>query len=293
MNLRCLAREALSFYPQAWKERYGEEVGDLIAARPVRLRTVVDLLLGAADAWLHDRRRSGATSPVPLAVALVVGVGALWLLWNPGVRDPASLHGAWAEAATAGPIALDLQDAAMWLFVTAGVSGMLSGAPVLLASCRAIKCRGQAPLDRVRARNVTMMFAYLSTPVWLLCFVYYKQAVAHDGYPAGPFGDAMMGGFLVPIILALVVPLPLIAARSPALRVAVRTSARTLVVSAVCNALGWLFVAVLLVLGLPKASWMFVATVTVSALLSSGLAALVARSVLRRGRPRIGRLSPV
>ncbi|MGP3965410.1 hypothetical protein ACTWPT_56630 [Nonomuraea sp. 3N208] len=293
MKLRCLAREALGFYPPAWRERYGEEVSDLIAARPVRLRTVANLLLGAADAWLHDRRRPGAEPlRVRLTVIMVAGACALWWLWNPGVRDAASLHGAWAEAATAGSIAHDLQDAAMWLFVTAGVSGMLSAAPLLLGAYRAVKCRGQAPLTRAAARNVTMMAAYLSTPVWMFCFVYYEHAVAHDGYPAGPLGDAMTGGFLVPIILLWMLPLPMIAARSPALLPGVRTTANTLVVAAVCNALGWLFVAALLVPGLPKASWLFVATVTVSALLSSGLAALVASSALRRGRPGIGRLTP-
>ncbi|XVQ83235.1 hypothetical protein ACQP2K_30985 [Microbispora siamensis] len=58
--MRVIAEAVLHLYPKAWRERYGEEVADLVASRPVRLRTVVDLLRGGADAWLHRRHIPGS-----------------------------------------------------------------------------------------------------------------------------------------------------------------------------------------------------------------------------------------
>lgn len=48
--MRAVAASLLRLYPKAWRDRYGEEVADLVASRPARLRTVLDLLAGAADA---------------------------------------------------------------------------------------------------------------------------------------------------------------------------------------------------------------------------------------------------
>ncbi|WP_188190241.1 hypothetical protein [Nonomuraea sp. SYSU D8015] len=158
--MRCLAQEVLLFYPQAWRERYASEVSDLIRARPARLPTVLDLMRGAVDAWLHYRRVPGA-GPFPLAMILF---------------------------------------------------GML--------------------------------------------------------------------------------PLPTIAANEPTMADNVRTSVSTLAVGAICNGLGWLSVAALVVPGLPKASGGFVAVVAASALLSVGMSTLVARRAIQRGRAALGRLGP-
>lgn len=289
--MRCLAQEVLTFYPRAWQQRYGAEVGDLIKSRPVRLRTVLNLMWGAADAWLHYRRVSGA-APFPVTAILFVAGPALWWLWNPGVRDPASLHGAWAEAAAAGPLAGQLQGAATFLFVVAAASGVLSGALMFYAACRAGRCRSRGQLTRTTAQNVIWAASVVGVPVSSFCAIYYNLAFAHGGFPVGPLGDAMTGGFFAPIVLALVLPLTAIAAGDPAMAADVRTSAGSLAVAAICNGLGWLFVAPLVVLGVPKASGTFVAAVAVSALLSVGMSTLVARSALRRGRGTLGRLSP-
>lgn len=45
-----LTRLALSCYPPSWQERYGEELADLADGQP---GAGLDLLLGAARAWLH------------------------------------------------------------------------------------------------------------------------------------------------------------------------------------------------------------------------------------------------
>jgi hypothetical protein len=43
----------LRLYPRAWRERYGEEFAELLAAHQASLWTLVDVLLGALDAHLH------------------------------------------------------------------------------------------------------------------------------------------------------------------------------------------------------------------------------------------------
>lgn len=50
-----LARAILRLYPSAWRDRYGLEMADTIGRRRLRLRDMVDLLLGAIDARLHSR----------------------------------------------------------------------------------------------------------------------------------------------------------------------------------------------------------------------------------------------
>lgn len=43
----------LSLYPTAWKRRYRGEVEAMLASEPPRLRTALDLVAGAFDAWLN------------------------------------------------------------------------------------------------------------------------------------------------------------------------------------------------------------------------------------------------
>ncbi len=46
-------RWALWLYPASWRRRYGAELADHLANEPFRLRTLADLLAGAADAWFN------------------------------------------------------------------------------------------------------------------------------------------------------------------------------------------------------------------------------------------------
>lgn len=64
----------LRLYPRAWRDRYEDEMGWLLEARPAGWRDRFDLVLGAADAWLHPPRRSW----LPPAAALLGG--GLWTL---------------------------------------------------------------------------------------------------------------------------------------------------------------------------------------------------------------------
>lgn len=57
----------LRLYPRAWRERYGDELAEIVAARPASPQLVLDLLGGAIDAHLTPttlaRRLDGATTP--------------------------------------------------------------------------------------------------------------------------------------------------------------------------------------------------------------------------------------
>ncbi|GAA3214218.1 hypothetical protein [Nonomuraea helvata] len=291
--MRAVAEAMLSLYPKVWRERYGEEVADLVRSRPVRVRTVLDLVRGAADAWVHYRHVPGAGGlTVPLTAVLIGAGAALWLLWNPGVRDVASLHGVWAEAASAGGIAATMRDMAQVWFAMAAVIAVLSAAPLLHTCFVAMRHSVHGPLTRMTARRVIMTAALLAVPVGLVAQLFASMAFQDAGAPVGPLGEAMVGGFHVPIIMAIVLVLPMTAAGAPSLGSDVRGTGQILASAALCNALAWVPVAALLVLGLEKASWSFVAMVSLSALVSVWMAALVARSAIRRGRTVMGQLTP-
>src|SRR5690606_11682032 len=57
----------LKLYPREWRERYGRELEEIVAAQPRSLRLAVDLLAGAIDAHLKPQlttgRRTGAPTP--------------------------------------------------------------------------------------------------------------------------------------------------------------------------------------------------------------------------------------
>ena len=73
-------------YPPAWRDRYLDELEDLLADRPPTLRDRIDLLRGAFDAWIHpqlvarpSRQNDEDSGSRRFAgVAAVIG-GGLWI----------------------------------------------------------------------------------------------------------------------------------------------------------------------------------------------------------------------
>jgi hypothetical protein len=57
----------LGLYPRAWRERYGDELADLLEAGRLTLRSRLDLVRGALDAHLHP----ASPSRLPVIAALV------------------------------------------------------------------------------------------------------------------------------------------------------------------------------------------------------------------------------
>ena len=57
----------LRFYPARWRERYGEEIADLLATEPPSVRRAVDLLRGLIDAHRHPELVDSALAALPAA----------------------------------------------------------------------------------------------------------------------------------------------------------------------------------------------------------------------------------
>jgi hypothetical protein len=51
----------LKLYPPGWRRRYGQELGELMAAQPFSIGTAIDVIAGAIDAWINPQT-SAATS---------------------------------------------------------------------------------------------------------------------------------------------------------------------------------------------------------------------------------------
>ncbi|WP_067132536.1 hypothetical protein [Microtetraspora malaysiensis] len=143
--MRPLAYLLLRLYPRAWRDRYGDEMRDLLAARPVRLRTLADLCFAMLDTWTHRKLipsgRGSFLQPVPL---LAIGACTLWAFWNPATRDVSSLNRGWANALAAGVTALGWIPAivltvsgasgmSVWFLIPVAVSALVS-----LAMCVAV-----------------------------------------------------------------------------------------------------------------------------------------------------------
>src|SRR5207249_6591695 len=63
MKLALLVR----FYPARWRERYGEEIADLLASEPPSVPRAVDMVRGLIDAHLHPELDDSALAAVPAA----------------------------------------------------------------------------------------------------------------------------------------------------------------------------------------------------------------------------------
>lgn len=55
----------IRLYPPAWRRRYGQELAELLATQPASLRTAIDLVAGAVDAWLNPQSSTAATAADP------------------------------------------------------------------------------------------------------------------------------------------------------------------------------------------------------------------------------------
>lgn len=76
----------LRLYPAGWRARYGDEFGELMAARPPSARDRLDILFGALDARLHPQVGHGAANETPLRHDRSIGgtlvlAGVLFTVW--------------------------------------------------------------------------------------------------------------------------------------------------------------------------------------------------------------------
>ena len=78
-------RRLIDLYPRAWRDRYADEFGALLAARPPDLGDRLDIVRGALDARIHPQvGDSPKPDPVPASLRISAGVasigGILWIL---------------------------------------------------------------------------------------------------------------------------------------------------------------------------------------------------------------------
>jgi hypothetical protein len=50
----------IRLYPPSWRRRYGRELEELLAAERASFRTAIDVVAGAADAWLNPQSSTAA-----------------------------------------------------------------------------------------------------------------------------------------------------------------------------------------------------------------------------------------
>ena len=85
----------VAFYPRAWRERYGDELEDVLERDPPGARARIDLVRGAVDAHLHPAARS----PLPViaavtASALATAHAIAWRSsrWQPSGRGTSTIR---------------------------------------------------------------------------------------------------------------------------------------------------------------------------------------------------------
>ena len=76
-------RWILRLYPRRWRDRYHDEVAEVLDATAPTFNVAADLLLGALDAHLRPQSAwdpEGAREGAPWTLA-IVGVGVLLFVW--------------------------------------------------------------------------------------------------------------------------------------------------------------------------------------------------------------------
>ncbi|MFC6082912.1 hypothetical protein [Sphaerisporangium aureirubrum] len=283
--MRRLAAVVLRLYPRTWRARYGDEMRDLIASRPVRIHTLADLVLAAADAWAHRRMITapGRRGPAPAPSAqkgsimiFVLGTFALTLLWNPGIRHVPSLDGGWAAASAAGPLADVLASVAAAAFDAAAYLAVLAFLP---PAAQAVVNAARRPHPATAAVLLAAPFLALGAlgPVYLQI----SMSRFDVGFPVGPLGNAITGGFFAPMVIEVGLLLYLLTREAPGLSWGPRLMAYIHVACAALIVGGWVPSAVLVGMGAPGESARFFTTVAASALCSVAIALAGAAVSLR------------
>lgn len=165
----------IRLYPPAWRERYRDELDELLAARRPTIRDRFDIVRGALDAWLHpelivraprpDRGSTGAGARRLGGAAAILG-GGLWII-----------GGVTMHAIRTAPTLADQDSIEPWLILVAGA---------IVTAVAAIAMAASAPQpangSRVAARWMLIGAVVIGTPWPLLVFGFYGYAAATAAY---------------------------------------------------------------------------------------------------------------
>jgi hypothetical protein len=126
----------LELYPQAHRQRYGDELRALLEQEPVTLTTLLDVMLGALDAHLHpggllasapNRVRGAISNAIALWLALIiVGAGFAKTTEDAPFRTAEAAH----------PVLGDARIAVSVLAGAASAIVVVAGAPIALSIVR-------------------------------------------------------------------------------------------------------------------------------------------------------------
>jgi hypothetical protein len=206
----------LRLYPGSWRTRYGDEMEALLEARRPGLRERVDLVRGAADAWLHPATRSR----VPAAAALIGG--GLWTIT--------------AAAVNTQPTPSD------WPGYIAEVLGFALVAAVFLLIA-AVGCFLRANGRGRRPGTIAIWLTVAGHVAWIAALAATASGVLESPVLAAAQTLAMLGAALVGVVLVRVGDLAvgfLILVGSAAMLLP--WTLTWLVLGAAWNGVGWLLV---------------------------------------------------
>ncbi|MFC7387159.1 hypothetical protein [Sphaerisporangium rhizosphaerae] len=281
MIARRLAGAALRLFPRAWLHRYGDEMRDLLATRPVRLETLADLCTAAIDAWAHrdliprryDARPNVVRRLLPPPLLAAAGCGLLAILWDSAVKFPSGGEPVWRSAVEHGALATTLLRTASSLFGLATIVVLLAQASALVVAAR------------LRRPTTAMIGGLLGFAMAAITYLYYGlPPVQEYGMPLGPMLP-LTGGFVVPMILSLA-----LAGRAAALSddvpaTALRWTVAGFAASAALTVAGWVPATAFLLLGAEAARPGYVAVMTASIACSLLMCVGLTLTAIRR-RPR-------
>ncbi|HEY2723557.1 MAG TPA: hypothetical protein VGI84_02615 [Pseudonocardiaceae bacterium] len=134
-----LGTAVVKLYPRAWRDRYADEVLDLLAHRPPGPRAAADLLLGALDAHLNitELLRGAATMLAQLRRAALTTLGA-WVALCLTVAGLIKVNEdlAYRQAEIAHPLLGGADATAQWACVVAGALVLVGGLPLAVTGLR-------------------------------------------------------------------------------------------------------------------------------------------------------------
>lgn len=177
-----LARIALSFYPLAYRRRYGEEMRALLEDQPPRARTVLDLLRGALVAHLRPAETpAGVVEAADRVRATASGVLLCWVLFAAAGFGyyKTTEDSPFSTAGHAHPLLRDAHLAVQAVALIASAAVVLGALPLILAAVA--RARREPSLWRTVALPVVPVIVF-----GILTIVVVALAHAHSpGYHSG------------------------------------------------------------------------------------------------------------
>lgn len=171
------SRRLVRLYPQAWRERYGEEFLALLEERPASVKDLLDVARGALDAWLRPQvvseRKMVVVERMRGSVLVVLWAWAFLVVAGVGFQKMTEYED--FVRAARDNVAVGVAFYAVVIgAVLALAAVVVGGAPVAFAALRKALAEGR--------KDVPLMFCV--PPLCLAAFVGYALLLVGVIYPA-------------------------------------------------------------------------------------------------------------